>query len=45
MTRRFRPVLACLLTAALWLPVRAEEPVGESGPEVVAAAAVGGLPL
>ena len=30
MTRRFRPVLACLLTAALWLPVCAEEPVADT---------------
>ena len=34
MTRRFHPVLACLLTAALWLPVCAEEPVAETPEEV-----------
>jgi lipopolysaccharide export system protein LptA len=30
MTHRSRPVLACLLTAVLCLPVRAEEPVAET---------------
>lgn len=30
MTRCFRPVLACLLTVALWLPVCAEEPVADT---------------